>query len=84
MPNPSNGNNVRNVNTSGALNNNNANNNNGVAADCILNIYGSERVRKLKAVPFYARKDSPFRLRSMKLGNDAECLDKDKLLYTFP
>lgn len=32
-PNPSNANNERNVNTSGALNNNNANNGNGVAAD---------------------------------------------------
>ena len=32
-PLPSNANNERNVNTSGALNNNNANNNNGAAAD---------------------------------------------------
>ena len=32
-PNPSNCNNVRNVNTSGALNNNNANNTNGSVAD---------------------------------------------------
>lgn len=35
-PNPSNGNNERNVNTSGALDNNNSNNTNGVAADCIF------------------------------------------------
>ena len=34
-PNPSNANNVRNVNTSGALDNNNANNSNGVAADYV-------------------------------------------------
>ena len=34
-PNPSNANNARNVNTSGALNNNNANNANGVGADCV-------------------------------------------------
>ena len=33
-PNAGNGNNVRNVNTSGAINNNNANNSNGVAPDC--------------------------------------------------
>ena len=33
-PNPGNANNVRNVNTSGALNNNNAYNGNGAAADC--------------------------------------------------
>lgn len=32
-PNPSNANNVRNVNPSGTLNNNNANNTNGVVAD---------------------------------------------------
>ena len=32
-PNPTNANNERNVNTSGALNNNNANNGNGLAAD---------------------------------------------------
>lgn len=35
-PNPSNGNNERIVNTSGALDNNNSNNTNGVAADCIF------------------------------------------------
>lgn len=34
-PNPGNANNVRNVNTSGALNNNNANNTNAVAPDCM-------------------------------------------------
>ena len=33
-PNPSNANNVRNVNTDGSLNNNNANNGNGAVADC--------------------------------------------------
>ena len=33
-PNPNNGNNVRNTNTSGAVDNNNANNGNGAAADC--------------------------------------------------
>ena len=33
-PNPSNGNNVRNVNTDGSLNNNNAYNGNGAAVDC--------------------------------------------------
>lgn len=33
-PNPSNANNVRNVNTDGSLSNNNANNSNGVAVDC--------------------------------------------------
>jgi len=35
-PNPSNANNERNVNTSGALNNNNANNAYGAPADCII------------------------------------------------
>ena len=34
-PNPTNAYNVRNVNTSGALNNNNANNGNGLAPACI-------------------------------------------------
>lgn len=34
-PNPSNGNNERNVNTSGALNNNNAYNGNGAVADSV-------------------------------------------------
>ena len=48
-PNPSNGYNVRYVNSSGALNNNNANNSNGSAADYII---WSERVEKSKAVPF--------------------------------
>ncbi len=33
-PNVGNGNNVRNVNTEGQLNNNNANNTNGVVVDC--------------------------------------------------
>jgi hypothetical protein len=33
-PNPGNANNVRNVNTSGAVDNNNANNGNAAAADC--------------------------------------------------
>nr|DAK61873.1 MAG TPA: hypothetical protein [Caudoviricetes sp.] len=34
-PNAGNGNNVRNVNTDGSLNNNNACNSNGVLADCV-------------------------------------------------
>ena len=35
-PNPSNANNERNVNSSGALNNNNANNSNGVVPACVI------------------------------------------------
>ena len=34
-PNPGNANNVRNVNTSGAVNNNNVNNANGLSPDCV-------------------------------------------------
>lgn len=48
---------MRNVNTSGALNNNNANNNNGAAADYIS---WSERVEKSKAEPFMQGRLVPF------------------------
>lgn len=52
-PNPSNGNNERIVNTSGALDNNNSNNTNGVAADCIFYTVrtSSSLMGKAKAVP---------------------------------
>lgn len=56
-PYPSNANNERNVNTSGALNNNNANNNNGVSADCMIITVRSSRETESSA--FYARKDIP-------------------------
>ena len=45
-PNPSNANNVRNVNTDGSLNNNNANNSNGVVPDYVkLGSYKSKSIR---------------------------------------
>lgn len=64
-PNPGNANNVRNVNTSGGMNNNNANNSYAAVPDCGL---VPERVGKEpKAVP--PRREGPSRLRNG--GNDA-------------
>ena len=48
-PNVSNSNNVRNVNTSGSLNNNNANNAYGVAPDCVYSQFKVSFIAEIRA-----------------------------------